>query len=188
MFIIFICHSAIPNNPASRCILMAMILRGTPWPPRGHRGPIFQRRRKMKMKVRNRHCQATMRDKLRARLFALTIASFKAGYCVESSLQKLCHPHHAQFTALQGTHGNLWSNQVHFDSDSFPINVDSHASYCYVNSPHLLDNLVLSNKGSVDGITGGYQARERGHSSSPSGMTMAGGTISAFPNLSTYLG
>ncbi len=35
------------------------------------------------------------------------------------------------------------------------IGVDNHASYCYVNSPHLLDNLVLSNEGSVDGITDG---------------------------------
>ncbi len=120
--------------------------------------------------------------------FALTIASLKAGCHVEGSLQNIRHPHHACFTALQGTHGNPWSNQVHFNSDSFPTGVDNHASYCYVNSPHLLDDLVLSNKGSVDGYLIGYQSRERGHSSSPSRMTMAGDTISAFPNLSTYLG
>jgi hypothetical protein len=114
------------------------------------------------MKVRNRHHQGTMRDKLRAHLFALTIASLKAGCCVESSLQNLRHLHHAWFTALQGTHGNPWSNQVHFDSDSFNIGVDNHASYCYINSPHLLDNLVLSNKGSVDGITDGLQIKGKG--------------------------
>ncbi len=117
------------------------------------------------MKVRNRHHQATMREKLRAHLFALTIAiaSLKAGCCVESSLRNLSHPHHAQFTALQGTHdGNLWSNQVRFDSDSFPIGVDNHASYCYVNSPQLLDNLVLSDKGSVDGITDGLPIKGKG--------------------------
>jgi hypothetical protein len=38
------------------------------------------------MKVRNRHHQATMREKLRAHLFALTIASLKAECRVESSL------------------------------------------------------------------------------------------------------
>ncbi len=92
-----------------------------------------------------------MRERLRAHLFALTLASLKAGCCVELYLWSLCHPHHACFTALQGTHGNPWSNQVHFNSDSFPIGVDNHASYCYVNSPHLLDDLVLSAKGSVDG-------------------------------------
>jgi hypothetical protein len=86
MFIILICRSAIPENPASCLFLMAMILWGTPWPPQGHRGPIFQRRRKVKMKVRNRHHQATIREKLRAHLFALTIASLKAGCRVESSL------------------------------------------------------------------------------------------------------
>ncbi len=162
MFIIFICRSAIPKNPASRCFLMATILKGTPWPPQGHRGPIFQRHWKVKMKVRNRHHQATMREKLRAHLFSLTIASLKAGCCVESSLQNLHHLHHAWFTALQGTHGNPWSNQVCFDSDSFPIGVDNHALYCYVNSPHLLDDLVLSNKGSVDGITDGLPIKRKG--------------------------
>jgi hypothetical protein len=162
MFIIFICRSAIPENPASRCFLMATILRGTPWPPQGHRGPIFLRHRKLKMKVRNRHCQATMREKLMACLFALKIASLKAGCHIESSLRNLRHPHHACFTALQGTHGNPWSNQVRFDSNSFPIGVDNHASYCYVNSPHLLDDLVLSNKGSVDGITNGLPIKGKG--------------------------
>jgi hypothetical protein len=87
MFIIFICRSVIPKNPASCCFLMiATILWGTPWPPRGHRGTIFQECRKVKMKVRNRHCQATMRKKLRAYLFVLTIASLMAGCCVELSL------------------------------------------------------------------------------------------------------
>jgi hypothetical protein len=114
------------------------------------------------MKVRNRHCQATMRDKLRAHLFPLTIASLKAGCCVESSLQNLHHLHHSQFTALQGTHGNPWSNQVCSDSDSFSIGVDNHALYCYVNSPHLLDDLVLSDKGSVGGITDGLPIKGKG--------------------------
>jgi hypothetical protein len=114
------------------------------------------------MKVRNRHRQVLMRDRLRAHLFALTIASLKAGCCVELSLGNLHHPHHAWFTALQGTHGNPWSNQVRFDSDSFLIKVDNHASYCYVNSPHLLDNCVLSNKGSVDGMTDGQPIKGKG--------------------------
>ncbi len=41
MVITFICHSAIPKNPASYPFLMATILRGTPWPLHGHRGPFF---------------------------------------------------------------------------------------------------------------------------------------------------
>jgi hypothetical protein len=162
MFIIVICPSAIPENPASHCFLMTTILSGIPWPYQGHRRAIFQRCRKVKMKVRNRHCQEIMRDKLRAHLFALTIASLKAGCRVESSLLNLSRLHHARFTALQGTYGNPWRNQVCFNSDSFPIRDDNHALYCYLNSPHLLDNLILSNKGSVDGITDGLPIKEKG--------------------------
>ncbi len=40
--------------------------------------------------------------------------------------------------------------------------MNNHASYCYVNSPHLLDDLVLSNKGSVDGITDGLPIKGKG--------------------------
>jgi hypothetical protein len=116
----------------------------------------------VKIKVRNRHCQTTTRQKLRAYLFALTIALFKDGCCVESSLQSLCHPHHAWPTALQGTQGNPRSNQVRFDSDSFPIGVVNHASCCMVNSPHMLENLVLSNKGTVDEINEGLEIWGKG--------------------------
>ncbi len=84
--ITFICCSAIPENPKSCRFLMATILRGTPWPLRRHRGAIFQSCRKVKMKVRNKHYQTTMRQKLRAHLFSLTISSIKVGCRVESSL------------------------------------------------------------------------------------------------------
>jgi hypothetical protein len=40
--------------------------------------------------------------------------------------------------------------------------VDNQASYCYVNSPHLLDDLVLSNKDSVGGITDGLPIKGKG--------------------------
>jgi hypothetical protein len=62
---------------------------GDSWPPQRHRGLISQRCRKVKMKVRNRHCQSTVGDKLRTHLFALTIASPKTRCCVESSLQNV---------------------------------------------------------------------------------------------------
>jgi hypothetical protein len=114
------------------------------------------------MKGRNRHCQMTMRQKLMAHLFPLRIASLKVGCCVEFSLQGLRHPHHAWFNSLQGTHGNPWSNQVHSDSDSFQIGVNNHASYCIVNSPHLLDDLVLPNKGTVYGINEGLEIWGKG--------------------------
>ena len=96
-------HSFFPKNPKSLRFLKTTILRGTPWAFRGHRGPIWRRRCKVKTKVKNRNPEttATTRHWLRAHLFALTMASLK-GYSM--------------------------SGQVHFDSDSFPIRIDIHTS------------------------------------------------------------
>ena len=45
---------------------------------------------------------------------------------------------------------------VRFDSDSYPIGVDRHASKCIPNKPHLFENLHLNkNKRQVDGINNG---------------------------------
>jgi hypothetical protein len=162
MVVTFCCHSAISKDPASCRFLIATILWGTPWPPHGHRGAIFLGRSKIQMKVRNRHCQMTTRQKSRPHIFALTIVSLKVGCCVELFLQGLRHPHYARLIALQGIQGNPRSNQVHFNSDPFPIGVDNHTSYCMVNSPHLLENLILSDMGKVDGINEGLEILGKG--------------------------
>jgi hypothetical protein len=75
-------------------------------------------------------------------LFALTIASFRFSCCVELHLHRsfglpLC------LTALLSSSGD--PGQVCFDSNSFPIRVDNHASYCMANSLHLFETLVFSN-------------------------------------------
>jgi hypothetical protein len=71
------------------------------------------------------------------------------GCCVELHLHCIFDiPLH--LTALLSSSGD--PGQVRFDSDSFPIRVNNHASYCMANSPHLFENLVLSNVGKVDGI------------------------------------
>jgi hypothetical protein len=44
---------------------------------------------------------------------------------------------------------------VRFDSDSYLINVDNHASKCMANVPHLFEDLRPDNKGQVDGINSG---------------------------------
>jgi hypothetical protein len=42
---------------------------------------------------------------------------------------------------------------VRFNSDSYPVGVDNHASKCMANTPHLFENLRLNNnKGQVDRI------------------------------------
>jgi hypothetical protein len=99
---------------------------------------------------------------LRAHLFALMIASLKIGCQVELSLRHLHQSHLFCFHALACIKGDSISSQVHFDSDSFPIRVDNHASYCMANSPHLFNDLILLDVGKVDGINDGLAILGKG--------------------------
>jgi hypothetical protein len=164
IIIISLMHSIFPKDPKLLRFLKTTILRGTPWALRGHRGPIWRRRRKVKMKVKNWNPEttATTRHWLRAHLFALAMASLKVGCQIESSLRCLCQSDCFHPYALVGIKGDSMSGQVHFDSDSFPIHIDNHASYCMANSPHLFDDLILSDVGNVDGINEGLAILGKG--------------------------
>jgi hypothetical protein len=158
IIIINLLHSVVPKDPKSRRLLMMTILRGTPWPPRGHRGTIVCRKHRQKV----RPCckgKTKLGQTLRAHLFAMAITSSRVGCCVELHLHRIFDvPLH--LTALLSSSGD--PGQVRFDSDSFPICVNNHASYCMVNSPHLFENLVLSNVGKVDGINEGLEIVGKG--------------------------
>jgi hypothetical protein len=94
-----------------------------------------------------------------AHLFALAITYFRVGCHVESHLHRIFDaPLH--LTAFMSSVGN--PDQVCFDSNSFPIRVDNHASYCMANSPHLFENLVLSEVGKADGINDGLEIAGKG--------------------------
>jgi hypothetical protein len=82
------------ESQVTRGFLMAMILRGTPWPLQGHRGPICCRR-KWKMNINNWNSATTtlIRYWLRAHLFALTMASLKIGCQVKSFLRRPLRSH-----------------------------------------------------------------------------------------------
>jgi hypothetical protein len=156
--IINLLHSVVPKDLKSHCLPMMTILRGTPRPPRGHRGTIVHQKHRQKV----RPCckgKTKLGQTLRAHLFAMAITSFKVGCCVESQLHQifdvpLC------LTALLSSSGD--PGQVRFNSDSFPMCVNNHASYCMANSPHLFKNLVLSNVGKVDGINEGLEIAGKG--------------------------
>jgi hypothetical protein len=50
-----------------------------------------------------------------------------------------------------------------FDSDSFWIGVDNHASFCMANSPHMFEGLRLTDQGTqVKGIGEGLQVKGMG--------------------------
>ena len=168
VFIISLMRSVFPVNPKELRFLMTTIRRGTPWPAGGHRGPSWgpswRRRRKVKMKIKNQNpvTTSTTRHWLRAHLLALAMTSLKAGCQVESYLRCRCQSHPFHHYAFAGINGDSTSSQVHFDSDSFQIGIDNHASYCMANSPHLFDDLILSDVGKVDGISEGLAILGKG--------------------------
>jgi hypothetical protein len=115
---------------------------------------------KTKVKNRNQEKTTTTRHCLRGHLFALAMASLKVGCQVKSSLRCLHQSHRFHLHApLAGIKGDSTSGQVHFDSDSFPIRIDNHASYCMANSPHLFYDLILSK---INGIHEGLAILGKG--------------------------
>jgi hypothetical protein len=51
---------------------------------------------------------------------------------------------------------------VRFDSNSYPIGIDTHASCCMVNAPHLFKDLKLGEVGEVEGIKSGLDIKGTG--------------------------
>jgi hypothetical protein len=81
-------------------------------------------------------------------LLPAAIASYWVGCCVESFLRAFHCPEasnsYVQWATALAATGNRGPQQIRFDSDSFPVGVDCHASYCMVNSEHLLEDLKLT--------------------------------------------
>jgi hypothetical protein len=51
---------------------------------------------------------------------------------------------------------------IGFNSDLFPIGINTHASRCMANAPHLFEDLRLSDKGKVQGINDGLEIKGKG--------------------------
>jgi hypothetical protein len=51
---------------------------------------------------------------------------------------------------------------VQFDSDSYPVGIDTHATSCMVNAPHLFKELKLRDVGEVEGIKSGLDIKGTG--------------------------
>ncbi len=99
-------------------------------------------------------------------LFLAIFAAFKVGCHVEVFLRRFLGPPiwDPTYLALQSeTMLQLAPPQVRFDSDSYPIGVDNHASKCMAHAPHLFKNLRLNkNNGQVDEITSGLDIAGQG--------------------------
>jgi hypothetical protein len=149
---------AIPSNPAKIKQTIWVFSQVPPWPPRGHRGHMSCQKDKQKVRPRRRG-RVKWKAMLWVHLFALAIAYFRVCCRVKSHLHCIFGaPLHLSF--FNSSTGN--PDQVRFDSDSFLVRVDNHASYCMANSPHLFENLVLSKVGKADGINDGLENASKG--------------------------
>ena len=80
----------------------------------------------------------TITQELFSYLVPALFAAFKVSCCVESELRRFLRPIQRvpRFLAFQGT--SLGNPTVRFDSDSFEIGIDNHASRCMANAPTCL--------------------------------------------------
>jgi hypothetical protein len=64
------------------------------------------------------------------------------------------------YTALSSTVDRI--SAVQFNSNSYPIGINTHASCCMVNAPHLFKDLRLRDVGEVEGIKLGLDIKGTG--------------------------
>jgi hypothetical protein len=106
---------------------------------------------------------------LRTYLIPIRVSILRVGCQVEGRLRELLASHHLRelpsfpqptFTALLSAVDR--TRTVHFDSDSYPIGIDTHASRCMVNAPHLFEDLKHRDVGEVEGIKTGLDIKGTG--------------------------
>ncbi len=137
-----------------------------PWCLKG-KPCIVPRRRVKRYKKPVRKLQNKIKDHtLRTHLFPAAFAAFKVGCRVESFIRRFSGPPiwDPNYLALQSvTTLQVAPLPVRFDSYSYLIGVDNHASRCMANAPHLFEDLRLNNnKGQVDEINSGLDIVEQG--------------------------
>jgi hypothetical protein len=171
-----LCQALYPTDPVLRKTTYDVFLQGRSWhwPLRGRRSdhPIPKRLRKQKKpSVRFWSNERNDKTKLQTYLVPIAVTLLKVGCHVESCLRpwrlrELFHFHRLRelpsvavstYTALLGRIDGI--STVRFDSDSYPIGINCHASRCMVNSPHLFKNLQLKHGGEVAGINSGLEIK-----------------------------
>jgi hypothetical protein len=119
------------------------------WPTRGRRTHSIPKRlhRKKKPSV-HLQTESTIKSKLWTYLVPIAVSMFRVGCRVEGRLRELITSHLLRelpsfprliFTTLLSTAD--CTRAFRFDSDSYPIGIDTHALRCMVNIPHLFKDL-----------------------------------------------
>ncbi len=111
----------------------------------------------------------TIKSKLRTYLVPITVSVFRVGCRVEGRLRELLASHYPRelpslpgpnFTTLLSAVNR--NRAVHFDSDSYPIGIDTHTMRSRTNAPHLFKDLKLGDVGEVEGIKSGLDIKGTG--------------------------
>jgi hypothetical protein len=163
IFIIILHHLAYPTKT-----LAMAITKSAPWHLWGKPRTIqCTRIKRYKIPVRNHQAKnKTSGATIQTYLFLALFAAYKVGCCINVFLQCFSGPStwthsHLAFQSkatLQPT-----SPPVRFNSDSYPIGVNSHASKCMANKAHLFEDLRLNkDKRQVDGISDGLEIAGEG--------------------------
>ncbi len=161
MTIYVLCHLAYPTKN-----LATTIHKTAPWHLKG-KPHVIQHKRVKRYKKPIRELQDKAKNQmLQTYLFPAAFAALKVGCCVESFLQCFSGPPIWDPTCLALQSESMLQvapPPVRFDSDSYPVGVDNHASKCMANAPNLFEDLRLdNNKGQVDGINSGLDIPGQG--------------------------
>jgi hypothetical protein len=158
----------LPEDPMSFRFLAKTIAQTLSWRlrglPRGARPKRIKYFKKPKKKLVSEEIQdKTITKKLPTYLVPSLFAAFKVGCCVENKIRRFLRPlqRAPRLLALQSAF--LTNPAVRFDSDSFFIGIDNHASRCMANAPHLFEDLqLIDNAGEVNGIGEGLAIKGKG--------------------------
>ncbi|KAL3822937.1 hypothetical protein ACHAXA_011652 [Cyclostephanos tholiformis] len=165
----YLLHSLLPEDPKLLKTTLGAFLQSSQWrwspqSPRRHAVPL-RLRGKSKPSVRLRQVKNTkMRASLRTYLLSPTMSLFRVGCRLGSSLTRrrmrespVMRVAREPLMALSSAIQDILP--VRFDSDSYSIGVDCHASRCMANSPHLFEDLKLIKMGAVEGIKQGLEIK-----------------------------
>jgi hypothetical protein len=165
-------QAAYPKDPILRRTTCNVFIRKSPWqwPIRGRRTHSIPKRLHGKKKPSvHLWMESTIKAKLRTYLDPIAVSVFKVGCRVEQRLRELLASHHLRelssfprptFTAMLSTVN--CTRAICFDSDSYPIGIDTHALRCMVNAPHLFEDLKIGEVGEVEGIKSGLEIKGMG--------------------------
>ena len=153
---------AVPNNHA----FFKAVLQRQAWKPQGRHQLVPRKKVKRYKKpvsiVPEGYKGA---NKFRTYLFPLAMTSFRVGCHVELLVRRFFDQARApcNLRALQSLASPSRKSTLLFNSNSFPIGVDNHASRCMANAPHMFEDLVLvPEHKKVDGIGEGLEIKGTG--------------------------